>query len=218
MLLIDMEENMAINRKELRSRLAKYKKLLVSRPIGLKHLGADTWVLRPRRIVGKKYTEIGVNTVIMQGSNICAIAEYEGHSYSPSVLIGSRVYIGHNVWITAIGSISIGDGTVFSEQVYVTDFFHGFSPESGLIMKQALETKGSVSIGANCFLGFRAAVMPGVVLGEWCIVGANSVVTHSFPAYSMIAGSPARLIKTYSHELKQWVSANDPAFEERKQP
>lgn len=178
--------------------------------MGLKHLGADSWVIRPRRIQGRKYTEIGSNSVVLSGSNICAIADYEGNTYSPSISIGDHVYIGHHVWITAIGSISIGNGCVFSEHVYVTDFFHGFSPERGLIMQQGLETKGGVCIGANCFLGFRVAVMPGVVLGDWCIVGANSVVTRSFPPYSMIAGSPARLIKVYSHEQRRWVPASQP--------
>jgi acetyltransferase-like isoleucine patch superfamily enzyme len=205
-----------INKSALRSHLAKYKKLLTSRPIGLKHLGANSWVISPRRIEGKKYISIGRNSVIMSKSNICALAKYGECTYSPSIAIGDNVYIGHHVWITAIGSIAIGDGCVFSEHVYVTDFFHGFSPERGLIMEQGLETKGGVFIGTNCFLGFRVAVMPGVVLGDWCIVGANSVVTHSFPPYSMIAGSPAQLIKTYSHEQRKWVPASKGAREEQK--
>jgi acetyltransferase-like isoleucine patch superfamily enzyme len=47
--------------------------------------------------------------------------------------------------------------------------------------------------------------MPAVTLGPHCIVGANSVVTRSFPGYVMLGGLPARLIKVYSHELKTWV-------------
>lgn len=198
---------MKLRWRPIRSRLAKCKKLVVSRPVGLKQLGSNSWVLMPRRIEGKRYTELGHDSVVMSGSTICAIDSYESHRYRPSIRIGNNVYIGQHVWITAIGSISIGDGAVFSEHVYVTDCFHGFSPDNGLIMKQGLETKGGVSIGANCFLGYRVAVMPGVELGEWCIVGANSVVTRSFPPYSMIAGAPARLIKSYSHELGRWVPA-----------
>jgi lipopolysaccharide O-acetyltransferase len=73
-------------------------------------------------------------------------------------------------------------------------------------MQQALISKGPVTIGRRCFLGFRVAVMPGVTLGEHCVVGANSTVTRSFPAYSMIGGSPARLLKTYSLETHQWMA------------
>ncbi|WP_396275136.1 acyltransferase [Granulicella aggregans] len=75
-------------------------------------------------------------------------------------------------------------------------------------MRQNLESKGPIVIGDNCFLGYRVAVTPGVTLGEWCVVGANSVVTKSFPPYSMIAGAPARMIKRYSLEERAWVRVN----------
>lgn len=42
----------------------------------------------------------------------------------------------------------------------------------------------------------RVSIMPGVTLGDNVIVGANAVVTHSFPANSVIAGCPAKVIRT----------------------
>jgi acetyltransferase-like isoleucine patch superfamily enzyme len=105
-----------------------------------------------------------------------------------------------------IDTICIDDGCVLSEYVYMTDLFHGFDPTKGLIMSQDLISKGSVKIGESSFIGYRACIMPGVTLGKHCVVGANSVVTKSFPDYSMIAGSPARLIKTFSFEKQDWVS------------
>ncbi len=186
--------------------IARLKKLLLNRPRGLKRLGKDTWVMRPWRFEGPSCIEIGSNTNIMATSNICAVKEYEGKQYSPTLQIGNGVYIGHYVFITAIRDVRIGDHCSFSEHVYVTDFFHRFDPEKGPIMKQDLISKGPVSIGSNCFLGYRVAVMPGVTLGDWCIVGANSVVTRSFPSYSMIAGAPAKLVKIYSHEAGEWIT------------
>jgi acetyltransferase-like isoleucine patch superfamily enzyme len=122
---------------------------------------------------------------------------------------GMTFYIGALAYLTAIDRISIGDGCVLSDYVYITDEVHGNDPRAGLIMQQPLTSKGPVIIGSGCFLGFRVAVMPGVTLGEHCLVGANSTVTRSFPAYSMIGGSPARLLKRFSLDAGEWVVPSD---------
>ena len=52
-----------------------------------------------------------------------------------------------------------------------------------------------VRIGNNTFIGARALILPGVNIGDDCIVGAGSVVTKSVPNGSIIAGNPARVVK-----------------------
>lgn len=56
-------------------------------------------------------------------------------------------------------------------------------------------------IGQNCFIGGRSLVLPGVTIGDSCIVGAGSVVTKSVPANSIVAGNPARILYTDAHLL-----------------
>jgi acetyltransferase-like isoleucine patch superfamily enzyme len=51
-------------------------------------------------------------------------------------------------------------------------------------------------IGRNCFIGGRALILPGVEIGDGCVVGAGAVVTKSVPAGSIVAGNPARVIRT----------------------
>lgn len=51
-------------------------------------------------------------------------------------------------------------------------------------------------IGRNCFIGGRALILPGVEIGDGCVVGAGAVVTKSVPAGSIVAGNPARIIRS----------------------
>lgn len=51
-------------------------------------------------------------------------------------------------------------------------------------------------IGANCFIGGRSLILPGVEIGDNCVVGAGSVVTRSVPPRSLVAGNPARILRS----------------------
>jgi acetyltransferase-like isoleucine patch superfamily enzyme len=180
-------------------------KTLFYRPRGI-HMGPRSFILRPFHIKGRSCISIGAHTSLLRGASIHAIQTYAGHNYQPTITIGSNVYIGKDVYITSINSITIGDGCVLSDGVYLTDEVHGIDPLLGPIMQQSLHSKGPVTIENQCFLGFRVAILPGVHLGHHCVVGANSTVTHSFPPFSMVAGSPARLIKRYHQVRGEWIT------------
>jgi acetyltransferase-like isoleucine patch superfamily enzyme len=173
-------------------------------PRGLR-AGVGVQVHRPHRISNPHCVQLGDRTTIGAGALIAPILQYAGVSYSPTIEIGNDVYIGPYLYMACVGRMTIGEGSVLSEYVYINDASHGFDPEAGLIMQQTLVRRGDITIGKHCFLGLRSAVMPGVTLGDHCVVGMNSVVTKSFPEYSMIAGAPAVLIKRYSLEQKAWV-------------
>ncbi len=180
-------------------------KELLYRPRGVV-FGARSFIKRPYSISGARHLRLGARSCILPGLRLQAITSYAGVSYNPTIDIGDDVYIGGHAYFTAVDRIAIGSGCVLSEYVYITDEVHGNNPNAGLIMRQPLLSKGPVTLGPGCFIGFRAAIMPGVTLGEHCIVGANSTVTRSFPSYSMVGGSPARLLKVFSHDLGEWIA------------
>ena len=171
--------------------------------------GGGVLLHKPRWIMNSRFISIDDRTAIGRGAMMEAITEYAGVSYLPRIQIGKDVYIGPHVYLATVGLMTIGDRSVLSEYVYLNDTNHGFDPEGGLIMQQELVHPGNITIGNDCFLGYRSAIMPGVTLGDRCIVGIGSVVTKSFPAYSMIAGVPAVLIKRYSVEEKKWIRVKD---------
>ena len=166
-------------------------------------------ILCPRRVEGPGYIEIGERSVVSKHSWLGAINSYAGIRYQPRLLIGNDVYIGQYSSLQCISNIIIEDNCVLSEYIYISDCAHGVDPKAGLIMHQKLEHKGDVLIRSHTFIGYRACIMPGVTLGRHCVVGANSVVTRSFPDFSMIAGVPARLIKIYSPERGEWIRAGE---------
>jgi acetyltransferase-like isoleucine patch superfamily enzyme len=182
--------------------LKKYR----NRPPSALLAGRDVRIDRPHRISAPECINLGDRSWIGADALITPITEYAGQRHSPRISIGRDVYIGPHVYLAAIGSIVIEDECVLSEQVYINDCSHGFNPDAGPIMAQTLVHGGNVRIGKGCFLGYRVAVLPGVELGAHCIVGINSVVTKSFPAYSMLAGSPARLIKQWSATEQTWLA------------
>jgi acetyltransferase-like isoleucine patch superfamily enzyme len=170
---------------------------LLLRPRGLHAAGSRVRMAFPRRLRGRAHLSLGSGTRVGAHGWIEAITRYGGQRFTPQIVIGRDVAIGRHLTLTATHRVEIGDGCLLSEGVYVSDTAHdviGFSeqplPQRGLVFK------GAVSIGPRCFLGYRACVLPGVTLGEGCVVGAHAVVTHSFGPGSVVAGVPARLVRT----------------------
>ena len=107
--------------------------------------------------------------------------------------IHDNVSIGPSVNITAFGETVIDENTTISANVFITDMDHDISDPD----KSVMETPniiGETYIGRNCFIGANCVILANVHLGKGCVVAANSTVKNSFPEYSIIAGSPARLV------------------------
>lgn len=110
------------------------------------------------------------------------------------ICIGSNNYFNRNVMIDACGYIEIGNNNMFGPDIYITDSNHSFG--LGLLPhKQPMKT-GRVKIGNGCWIGAKAVILKDVELGDYCVVGAGSVVTHSFATGSVVAGAPARLLRS----------------------
>lgn len=168
-------------------------------------IGNGTILSRPNSVQGAAHVRIGARTRIGAGAYIAAITGHAGEAFDPSVRIGDDVYIGSHFHLASVSKVEIGDACALSDYVYIADVAHGLDPASGPIMAQPLVRAGDVVIGRSTFVGYRASILPGVTLGRHCVVGAGSVVTKSFPDYSMVAGNPARLIKRYDPAAKAWV-------------
>lgn len=181
-------------------------KAVVYRPRGAV-MGRNSRMLLPRWIHNPQRLQMGDNCFVGRFAIFHPLTDYKGMPQDGRIVLGNDVYIGGFSQIHSMGTLEIGDGCVLSEHVYVSDIAHGLDPNRGLIMEQPLESKGPVKIGRHVFIGFGVSILPGVTLGDHCVVGTRSVVTRSFPAYSMIGGMPAKLIKVFDLETQQWRPA-----------
>lgn len=118
--------------------------------------------------------------------------------------IGPGTNIGMGATISAAKKIVIGDHVLFARNVYISDHGHAYEDVSRSIMSQGIAQVAPVYIGRHTWLGQNVSVLPGVTIGEHCVIGANSVVKHSIPDFSVAVGSPARVVKQFNRETSRW--------------
>jgi acetyltransferase-like isoleucine patch superfamily enzyme len=113
-----------------------------------------------------------------------------GASSKGSLVIGERVFINTGSTIVATHSIEIGDDCRIGDLVAIFDSDH-HSLEPSRPMRKA-----PVRLGTNVWVGRSAIILPGVTIGDHAAIAAGSVVTGDVPARTLVAGVPARPIRT----------------------
>jgi maltose O-acetyltransferase len=110
-----------------------------------------------------------------------------------NLIIGEKCYIGKGVFFDLPDKIIIENECAISAGVkFVT---HGDCGKR-IMSKWYPRQRGKIVVGYGSWIGVNAVLINGVVLGKCCVVAAGSVVTNSFPDYSVIAGIPAKVVKT----------------------
>ena len=110
---------------------------------------------------------------------------------------GKNITIGNNVFINAgckfqdQGGIVIGDGALIGHNVVLATLNHDLTPEK----RQQLHP-APIRIGCGVWIGANATVTSGVTIGDYAVVAAGAVVNRDVPAYTVVGGVPARVIKT----------------------
>ncbi|RLZ12699.1 acyltransferase [Faecalibacter macacae] len=162
-----------------------------------KNFGLNSRITLPILSNGLENVSIGNNFFAYGYLRIETFSEYLDDKFSPELIIGDNVNIEQYCHIGCINKVIIEDGVLIASRVYISDHYHGDTSSSNLRpAKRNLTSKGPVVIKKNVWIGEGAVIMPGVTIGENSIIGANAVVTKSFPDNSIIAGVPAKLIKT----------------------
>lgn len=156
------------------------------------YLGRPIIIIRPNRLF------------LCDRSRIFPGNRFEIHSKDGQITVEEGCSIAQNFHCTAVGRLVIGKNTLITPNVCITDIDHDYSSVGTPVIEQPFMHK-ETRIGSNCFIGFGAVIQAGTILGDQCIVGANSVVRGVFPSFCVIAGSPAKIIKKYNEEKDEWI-------------
>jgi acetyltransferase-like isoleucine patch superfamily enzyme len=139
-----------------------------------------------------QYMSLGSNVLIGRQSMI--------KTRGGNIKIHDHVHIGPNCLLGSAEHLEIGEYTLIGFNCSIGGLQHGFENSDKLIVKQALVSRGGVTIGRDVWLGGHVSVMDGVTIGDSSVIGAGSVVVNDIPPYSVAVGVPARVIRTRSKD------------------
>ncbi|WP_035067311.1 acyltransferase [Nitratidesulfovibrio termitidis] len=146
--------------------------------------------------------ELGRGVGIISSSRRCTSATIHAPTRlrtfagSAAILIGDGVTMNGTAITARSRTIRIGKGTMIGPNCVITDSdFHAQWPPETRLTTPACERDRDVTIGDDVWLGMRCIVLKGVTIGDGAIVAAGSVVTRDVPPATLVAGTPARVVR-----------------------
>ena len=156
----------------------------------------DVWVnsfsssnLVPRNIRYRMLRAAGIQT--------CSRSIFPNSFFSSRrIKIGSNTFVNRGCFFDALGEIEIGANCSLAMGVMICTSTHSLGDQ--VKRAGALNAK-NVHIGNGCWIGARATILPGVSVGDGCIIAAGSVVENDCDPNGLYAGVPARKVKSLTH-------------------
>ncbi len=151
----------------------------------------------PGAVFGEASIAIGSDVVVGAQVTLSAgMVPGQDLGPDPVLRIGDRCVIGRGSHVVAHQSVVIGADVYTGPYVYITDQNHGYADPETPIGRQ-LPLNSAVSIGSGSWLGAGAIVLPGACIGRNVVVAAGSVVRGVVADRCVVAGVPARVVRSY---------------------
>jgi len=137
--------------------------------------------------------ELGANSFI---EDFAVVNNAIGH-----VIIGERTLVGISTVI--IGPVVLGNDILIAQNCVITGQNHNYF-DVNLPITQQKDIVKETKIEDQAWIGANCVVVPGVIIGKHAVVAAGSVVTKDVPPFSIVGGNPAKLIRQYNWDTKEW--------------
>ena len=118
------------------------------------------------------------------------------------VVIGNDTRVG--IGSVVIGPVTIGNQVIIAQNIVMSGLNHTYTDVTVPIRLQKATT-APIVVEDEAWIGANAVITAGVTIGKHSVVAAGSVVTKDVPPYSIVAGTPAKVIKKYDWDKKDWV-------------
>lgn len=145
----------------------------------------------------EKQIQFGKNFTTGRGNRIDA---FSFKTNKKVIIFGDDCQINDYCHIASVEMIKLGNNVLIASKVYITDHDHGDTSFNSLKMNpidRPIISK-PVVIEDNVWIGEGAMILKGVLIGKNSVIAAGSVVTKDIPPFSVVAGVPAKIIKSYS--------------------
>jgi len=139
---------------------------------------------------------LGKNSLI---ETLCVICTWHG-----DVILKDGASIG--IGSIVLGPVLIGENSACSQNCFISGQSHLYEDISKNFLRQGVQTD-QVIIGKNVWIGANSVILPGVKIGDNSVIGAGSTIIEDIPSYSVAVGNPAKIIKKYNFQTKQWDRA-----------
>jgi maltose O-acetyltransferase len=116
--------------------------------------------------------------------------------YGCYIKLGKRAYFNYGCLILDVNCVTIGENCLLGPFCQILTATHPIDANERITVDGFTGCSKPVFIGANCWFGGGAIVCPGVTIGDNCVIGSGAIVAKDVPPNSVIAGNPAKLIRT----------------------
>ena len=143
------------------------------------------------------------NIICGKGFTTGYLCRIEAGNNKNTITIGVNCVIGDYTHIVANEMVKIGNCVLMASKVFISDTNHGLYTGNDQTTPLTAPNERTlyckpVDIGDNVWIGENVSILPGVKIGDGCIIGANAVVTKSFDSNCIVGGNPARVIKVWN--------------------
>ena len=119
--------------------------------------------------------------------------------YGKYIHFGKQNYLNFDCVILDGADVTFGDNVYIGPNCHIYTVLHPFDPE---LRKKNLQIHKEVKVGNNVWLGGGVYILPGVTIGNNCVIGARSVVTKSIPDGCLAVGNPCKVIRRIVENAK----------------